>query len=104
MTKVTDPDGATWRVRRWWWKTVPWETGFSTLDALIFLVVLPFMLMWPVWLASKWLGASWTVLVECEGEKVARERVRGWGESARRIDELARAAQDGALAHLVTEE
>lgn len=50
MEKVTDPDGVSWRVRRWWWKTVPWETGFATLDALIFLIVLPFMVLWPFWL------------------------------------------------------
>ncbi|VEG54303.1 Uncharacterised protein [Mycolicibacterium aurum] len=104
MKTVTDPDGATWRVRRWWWRTVPWETGFSTLDALIFVIVLPFMLMWPFWLASKWLGASWTVLVECEGTKVSRELVRGWRESGRRIDELAQAAEAGELAHLVIDE
>jgi hypothetical protein len=100
MTKVTDPEGVGWTVRRWWWKTVPWETGFATLDALIFVIVLPFMLMWPFWLLAKWLGASWTILVERDGEQVAREQVRGWGASGRRIAELAEQAHTGALAHL----
>lgn len=98
MEKVTDPDGVQWRVRRWWWKTVPWETGFATLDALIFLIVLPFMVMWPFWLASKWLGASWTILVERDGTQVSRENVRGWRKSGERVRELAQQAQAGTLA------
>jgi len=100
---VTDSDGSTWTVRRWWWKTVPWQSGFATLDALIFLIVLPFMLMWPIWLASKWLGASWTVRVERDGTAVLREKVRGWGKSGERIAELAQSAQAGELSHMVIE-
>lgn len=98
MEKVEDSDGVQWRIRRWWWKTVPWETGFATLDAMILLIVLPFMLMWPFWLAAKWCGVSWTVLVECDGSEVARERVRGWRASGQRIAELAESARAGTLA------
>lgn len=101
MEKVVGPDGVEWTVRRWWWKTLPYETGFATLDALIFVIVLPFMLMWPFWLLAKWLGASWTILVERDGKQVAREHVRGWGASGRRIAELAAQARSGELAHLV---
>ncbi|ABM13381.1 hypothetical protein [Mycolicibacterium vanbaalenii] len=98
MEKVTDPDGVEWTVRRWWWKTLPYETGFATLDAVILLIMLPFMLMWPFWLLAKWLGVPWTILVERDGEKVGRERVRGWRESRRRVSELAGMAAAGTMA------
>lgn len=98
MKRVVDPEGVTWTVRRWWWKTVPWETGFATLDMIIFLIVLPFMVMWPFWLLAKWCGVPWTVLVERDGTEISREPVRGWRASGRRIDELAARAEAGALA------
>lgn len=39
MEKVTDPDGVRWTVRRRWWKTIPWETGFDSVDALLFVIL-----------------------------------------------------------------
>ncbi len=97
MAKVTAPGGQSVTVRRWWWRTLPWETGFATIDAVIFLIVLPFMLMWPVWLVLKWCGVPWTVLVEHDGTEIARERVRGWRASGARIEEIAAAVQSGAM-------
>ncbi len=94
---MVDADGVTWSVRRWWWKTAPWETGFATLDMIIFLIVLPFMLMWPIWLSAKWLGVPWTIVIERDGTKVHQEQVRGWRESGRRVEELSQAAAAGAL-------
>lgn len=98
MKTVKDDAGVTWKVRRWWWTTLPWHTGFQTLDALIFVVVLPFMLMWPFWLAAKWLGVSWTVLIERDGVEVGREKVQGWRRSGERIQELADEVQAGTPA------
>ncbi|KUH97878.1 hypothetical protein AU190_21820 [Mycolicibacterium acapulense] len=92
---VTDPEGETVTVRRWWWRTIPWETGFSTLDAVIFLLVLPFMVMWPFWLLLKWLGVSWKIVIERDGERIGRERVRGWRRSGERIYEIAASVQAG---------
>jgi hypothetical protein len=103
MAEVTDPDGVTWSVRRWWWNTTPWETGFATLDGLIFFIMLPFLLMWPFWLASKWLGASWTIDIKRDGTKVGSEQVRGWRRSGQRVEELARAAQEGTLTQFKTQ-
>jgi hypothetical protein len=97
VEKVLDPEGVRWTVRRRWWKTLPWETGFDSLDALFFVIMLPFMALWPFWLLAKWLGVSWTIVVDRDGERVAREKVRGWRASSRRIAELARQAQEGAL-------
>lgn len=98
----TDPDGSTWSVRRWWWKTIPWETGFATLDALIFLIVLPFMLMWPFWLLAKFVGVPWTIIITRDGTEVGRERVKGWKRSRARVAEIARSARDGTLTEFVT--
>lgn len=92
---VVGPDGVKWTVRRWWWKTIPWETGFATLDMIILLIVLPFMAAWPLWLLAKWCGVPWTVLVERDGTEVTRERVRGWRNSGQRIAELAGMAEAG---------
>jgi hypothetical protein len=103
MADVTDPDGTTWSVRRWWLNPSIGETGLGPLDALIFLIMLPFLLVWPFWLASKWLGAAWTVDIKRDGVKVGSEKVRGWKRSGQRVEELARAAQDGALAQLKPE-
>lgn len=95
---VTDPEGETVTVRRWWWRTIPWETGFATLDGLILLIALPFMVMWPIWLLLKWCGVSWTILIERGGERIGREHVRGWRRSGERICEIAASAQAGTYA------
>ena len=95
---VTDPEGAEWSVRRWWFKTLPYQSGIDFVDFIIFLIVLPFMVAWPFWLASKWLGARWSVVIERDGTKVAEEKVRGWRRSGERIQEIARAAESGTLA------
>jgi hypothetical protein len=97
MAKVTDPEGVNWSIRRWWWRTVPWESGIALIDLIIFAIVLPFMLMWPFWLMAKWLGVPWTIVIERDGTEVGREQVRGWRRSGERIDEIARSAQAGTL-------
>ncbi|MDZ4267805.1 MAG: hypothetical protein U1D00_19290 [Mycobacterium sp.] len=98
---MVDPENVSWRVRRWWWTPIPWETGFATLDMLILLIMLPFMVTWPLWLLAKWLGVSWTIVIERDGTEVGRERVRGWRASGQRMRELAESAEAGALAHLL---
>ncbi len=77
---------------------MPWETGFQTVDAVIFLIVLPSMLMWPLWLMAKWLGVPWTIIIERDGSEVGREQVRGWRRSRGRVQELSRAAEAGGAA------
>ena len=97
MAEVTDADGVRWSVRRWWWKTIPWQTGFDTLDTFIFLICLPFMLLWPFWFLAKFVGVPWTIDIKRDGTKVGSEQVKGWKQSKARVEELARSAQDGAL-------
>jgi hypothetical protein len=55
---VADPNGVKWSVHRWWFKAVPRETGIGFLGAIIFLIVLQFMVMWRFWLLQKWLGVQ----------------------------------------------
>jgi hypothetical protein len=76
---------------------VPWETGIEFLDFIIFIVVLPFMIVWPFWFTLKWLGVPWSIEIRRDGTKVGEEHVRGWRRSGRRIDELTQAAAAGAL-------
>ena len=94
---VTDPEGAQWSVGRWWFKTIPWQSGIDFLDFIIFLIVLPFMVVWPFWLMSKWLGARWSIVIERDGTKLGEEKVRGWRRSGERIQETARSAEAGTL-------
>ena len=95
--RVTDPTGAQWTVRRWWFKTIPYQSGIEFLDFVIFLIVLPFMVLWPFWLLSKWLGARWSIVIERDGTKLGEEKVRGWRKSGERIQELAQQAAAGSL-------
>jgi hypothetical protein len=67
---VTDPTGENWTVRRWWFTAIPWQSGFQTLDMLIF-------------------------RVEHDGNVVAKEKVRGWRRSGERIAQIAAAIQSG---------
>ena len=104
MAKVTatPPDDAQWSVRRWWFTALPYESGIQFLDFIIFLIVLPFMVVWPFWLMSKWLGASWSIVVERDGTKMGEEKVRGWRRSGERIQEIARSAEAGTLTQYST--
>jgi hypothetical protein len=98
---VTDPTGENWTVRRWWFTAIPWQSGFQTLDMLIFLIVLPFMAVWPFWLALKWLGVRWEVRVEHDGSVVAKEKVRGWRRSGERIAQIAAEIQSGTAQYSI---
>jgi hypothetical protein len=97
MAKVTvvDPSGEQWTVRRWWFTPIPWESGIAFIDMIIFVVVLPFMVAWPIWLLLKSLGVPWSIVVERGDTKVGEEKVRGWKKSGERIDEIARLVQAG---------
>jgi DivIVA domain-containing protein len=95
MVKVLDPDGVPWTVyRRWFpnWKLHsfgnpdPGEIGAYLLAVL-----------WPPWFIAKWLGVPWVILIERNGSEIGDERVRGWRESQRRIQEIAESAAAGTL-------
>lgn len=79
--------------RRWW----PFPGVFDlTFDLVGVLVALPFLVLWPFWLATKWLGARWTLVVERDGTEVSREQIRGWRRSQERIAQVALEIAQGA--------
>jgi hypothetical protein len=96
VAKVTDPDGVQWSVDRSW-IFVP-RSGTSSYDAATGLV-LPLLLLafWPFWFPAHWLGLAWVIEIERGKKGVGREKVRGWGKSQRRIQEIAESAATGTL-------
>ena len=54
------------------------------------MIAAPFLLIWPFWVATKFLGLQqWKLIVERNHTEVDRELVRGWSGSNRRINDLA---------------
>ncbi|MDY7000078.1 MAG: hypothetical protein SW019_26110 [Actinomycetota bacterium] len=92
MPEFRDPDGVTWRVRRAHWPLLGAldmaSQGSSTFGVVMFLLALPLLAAWPFWLLAKLCGVPWKVVTERDGAEVAREKVKGWRASGRRITEL----------------
>lgn len=94
MAVVVDPNGTPWSVHRVWWP-FPGVVDL-TFDLFELVLALPFLVLWPFWVAAKWLGARWTIVVERDGQEVGRELVRGWSRSKGRIAALALEVSQGA--------
>lgn len=88
MALVVDPNGTPWSVRRRWWP-FPGDALDLTFGWFEVIVGAFFAVLWPFWLAGKFLGVPWVIVVERDGQQVGRESVRGWRRSATRITELA---------------
>lgn len=91
MTTVQDANGQLWSVERKW-RPFP-ELDFDDDDILGILgliLAIPALIVWPFWLAAKFLGVRWIITVERDGRRVGKEKVRGWDASKRRIAEIAR--------------
>jgi hypothetical protein len=73
---------------------------------LVFFVLLPLLLVtfWPFWFFAHWLGLARVTEIERDGKKVGQEKVRGWGKSQRRIEEIARSVADGTWRRPVDDE
>jgi hypothetical protein len=88
---VSDPGGVQWSVRRKWWPFFGADDLFdlSFIGLLGLLLVLPLLVLWPFWLATKFLGARWRIIVERDHADASTELVRGWRRSQARINDLA---------------
>ena len=86
MAVVVDAHGRAWSVYRDWWPFPGDILDFT--DLLAVLVGLLFVALWPFWLAAKFVGVRWAVVIECDGQQTGRELVRGWNRSTRRINEI----------------
>jgi hypothetical protein len=95
---VTDPDGAQWSVYRQMSFDVPrpirWIGKYSDPNTAGDLLALG-AAIWPFWFIAHWLGMRWIIDIERDGMWVGEENVRGWSESQRRIQEIARSAAAG---------
>lgn len=98
-----DPTGRSWLIRRVWW---PFRIGmdwngmrgvsddpvgyfFYALMLINLVLVVPLALVWPFWVLARLLGAPWTVVVECDGKVMGRERIAGWDASTGRMRQIA---------------
>jgi hypothetical protein len=100
MAEVTDPNDVKWSVDRRWWIFDPLPGGGNTgIEGLVLgfvLAILLMVLLWPVSLVVHWLGVPWAIVIERDGKRVGKERVRGWNESGRRVQEIAESVAAGA--------
>jgi hypothetical protein len=50
---------------------------------------LVFVVLWPFWLLTKFLGARWVIVIERDGHEVGRELVRGGRKATARVNQIA---------------
>jgi len=74
-------------VRRDWWPFPGDLLDFTDLFEIF--IGLVFVLLWPFWLVTKFLGARWVVVVERDGHEVGRELVRGGSKAKERVNQIA---------------
>jgi hypothetical protein len=89
VADVEDPEGVRWTVRRktWWYPSHVF--GYNdVLDVVLFVLLAPFWLGWPLWFLAKLLGVPWVIVVQRGDERVGTERVRGWRAAERRVKEI----------------
>ena len=74
-------------MRRDWW---PFPGDLLDFPDLFEIAIgLLFVVVWPFWLLTKFLGARWVVVVERDGHEVGRELVRGGNKAKARVNEIA---------------
>lgn len=91
MTRFKDAVGVRCSVRRVWWPfgTIAFDPGDSGVFFWIGLMfTLPALIIWPFWLAARFFGAPWTIVVRRKGDDPREEKVRGWAASRARIAEI----------------
>jgi hypothetical protein len=87
MAVVLDPHGRAWSVHRDWWPFPGDLLDFTDLFEIA--IGLVFVVLWPFWLLTKFLGARWVIVIERDGHEVGRELVRGSRKANRRVDQIA---------------
>lgn len=92
MAVLTDHDGAIWSINRRWWNPVGAVDLLGWVGELIGVVC---TLLWPFWLLGKFCGVRWVITINRDGERVGRERVRGWKNSKLRMQEIAQEVTAG---------
>ena len=80
-------------MRRDWWPFPGDLLDFTDLFEIV--IGLVFVVLWPFWLVTKFLGARWVIVVERDGHEVGRELVRGGRKAKARVNEIARQIAGG---------
>ena len=80
-------------MRRDWWPFPGDLLDFTDLFEIV--IGLVFVVLWPFWLLTKFLGARWVIVVERDGHEVGRELVRGGRKAKARVNEIARQIAGG---------
>lgn len=78
--------------RDWW--PFPGDL-FDFTDLFEIAIGLVFVVLWPFWLLTKFLGARWVIVIERDGHEVGRELVRGSAKAKRRVEQIAREVAGG---------
>jgi len=89
---LTDDNGTVWSIRRRWWA---FPSALDLLGWVGDLIGVLFMILWPFWLLAKFCGVRWVITINRDGERVGRERVRGWKNSTLRMEEIAQEVAAG---------
>ena len=85
MVRFKDTEQRRCSVRRQWW---PFGDYTFVGDTIGFLISLIELVLWPFWLAARFLGAPWTLVSRRSGDEPRREKVVGWEGSKQRIAEI----------------
>jgi hypothetical protein len=93
MAVVLDAHGRAWSVHRDWWPFPGDLLDFT--DLVEILIGLGFVVLWPFWLLTKYLGGRWVIVIERDGHEVGRELVRGSGKAKRRVAQILREIAGG---------
>jgi len=89
---LTDHNGTVWSIRRRWWS---FPGALDLLGWVGDLIGVLFIVLWPFWLLGKFCGVRWVITINRDGERVGRERVRGWKNSKLRMEEIAQEVTTG---------
>ncbi|WP_242638706.1 hypothetical protein [Mycolicibacterium sp. S2-37] len=94
MPQFKDAQGVRWSVRRRWMPLLDYlnmaSWGLNWFGVVMFVIALPFLIVWPFWFLAKFCGVPWKIVVTRDGEDVTVEKVKGWQASRRRVEEIAR--------------
>jgi hypothetical protein len=89
---LTDHNGTVWSIKRRWWSFPDFLNLLGWVGDLIGVL---FMILWPFWLLSKFCGVRWVITINRDGERVGKERVRGWKNSKLRMEAIAQEVAAG---------
>ena len=74
-------------MHRDWWPFPGDLLDFTDLFEIV--IGLVFVVLWPFWLLTKFLGARWVIVIDRDSHEVGRELVRGGRKAKARVNQIA---------------